>query len=172
MFCWVFVQNQIAVLKVVFVYPNYFYHSFSLIFRFQGLGSSFYRGSDGGMFVFDVSRQQTFDGLLQWRRSFLIQVGQEGNDEFPMLIIANKIDRTDRVVTTAMIQEFCKKHNLEFVECSAKDATNVNKAFTAISKKILTVTDPHQIVFVLSFFLFFFLRFPNTIHWSGEVGGG
>lgn len=50
------------------------------------------------MFVFDVTRKETFDALDQWRSAFLIQVNQEGNDKFPMLIIANKIDRPDRVV--------------------------------------------------------------------------
>lgn len=75
--------------------------------------------------------------MLQWKNAFLIQgnqlaffrcylrliflVGQEGNDDFPMLIIANKIDKEDRVISTAMIQNFCQANNLEFVECSAKD---------------------------------------------------
>ena len=41
--------------------------------RFQGLGTTFYRGSDGVAFVFDVSRKDTFDALLQWKNAFLIQ---------------------------------------------------------------------------------------------------
>lgn len=48
--------------------------------------------------MFDVSRKDTFDSLLQWKKAFLIQVGQEGNDSFPMIVIANKIDREDRAV--------------------------------------------------------------------------
>jgi len=38
-----------------------------------------------------------------------------------MLVIANKVDREDRVVTTQMVAKFCQENNLEFVECSAKD---------------------------------------------------
>lgn len=41
---------------------------------FQGLGTTFYRGSDGAIFVFDVTRKATFDALLQWKKAFLIQV--------------------------------------------------------------------------------------------------
>jgi len=115
--------------------------------RFQGLGTTFYRGSDGVAFVFDVSRKDTFDALLQWKKAFLIQVGQEGNDDFPMLIIANKIDKEDRVITTAMIQNFCQTNNLDFVECSAKDATNVTKAFDKITKKVISQMNPHDIVY-------------------------
>lgn len=74
--------------------------------RFQGLGTTFYRGSDGAIFVFDVSRKDTFDSLLQWKKAFLIQVGQEGNDNFPMIIIANKIDREDRAVRICLFAFF------------------------------------------------------------------
>lgn len=47
---------------------------FLTLVRFQGLGTTFYRGSDGAIFVFDVSRKNTFDALLQWKKAFLIQV--------------------------------------------------------------------------------------------------
>eukprot|EP01125_Pyxidicula_operculata_P006231 TRINITY_DN2166_c0_g2_i3.p1 TRINITY_DN2166_c0_g2~~TRINITY_DN2166_c0_g2_i3.p1 ORF type:complete len:168 (+),score=40.56 TRINITY_DN2166_c0_g2_i3:207-710(+) len=113
--------------------------------RFQGLGTTFYRGSDGAIFVFDVTRRETFDALLQWKNAFLIQVGQEGNNEFPMLIVANKVDREDRVVTTQMVQQFCSQNNLEYLECSAKEAINVGKAFEKITKKVLSNLKPEDL---------------------------
>lgn len=60
--------------------------------------NSFYRGTDCVLLVFDVSRRSSFDALLQWKKSFLIQIGQDDSDNFPMIVIANKIDRPDRVV--------------------------------------------------------------------------
>ena len=59
--------------------------------RFQGLGSAFFRGSDGVLFVFDVTRPETFAELERWKQTFLIQIGQEGNTEFPVVILANKV---------------------------------------------------------------------------------
>eukprot|EP01130_Rhizamoeba_saxonica_P000333 TRINITY_DN1030_c0_g2_i1.p1 TRINITY_DN1030_c0_g2~~TRINITY_DN1030_c0_g2_i1.p1 ORF type:complete len:210 (+),score=52.90 TRINITY_DN1030_c0_g2_i1:50-679(+) len=112
--------------------------------RFAGLGSTFYRGSDGAIFVFDVSRVKTFEELAQWKQSFLIQVGQEGNDEFPMMIIANKIDRPDRVVTTQQIARFCEEQKMSFIECSAKDDFNVSKAFEDITRIIIEKSDPEH----------------------------
>jgi len=97
--------------------------------------------------VFDVSRKDTFDALLQWKKAFLIQVGQEGNDDFPMLIIANKIDREDRVISTDMIQKFCSEQNLDFVECSAKDGANVSKSFEKITKRVISQMDPGVIIY-------------------------
>uniref|UniRef100_A0A6B2LJM1 Ras-related protein Rab-7b n=1 Tax=Arcella intermedia TaxID=1963864 RepID=A0A6B2LJM1_9EUKA len=113
--------------------------------RFQGLGTTFYRGSDGAIFVFDVSRKDTFDALAQWKNAFLIQVGQEKNDDFPMLVVANKVDREDRVITTQMVQKFCKENNLDFVECSAKESTNVGKAFEKITRKVISQMKPEDI---------------------------
>jgi len=113
--------------------------------RFQGLGTTFYRGSDGAIFVFDVTRKNTFDALLQWKKAFLIQIGQEGNDNFPMLVIANKVDREDRVITTQMAAKWCQEGNLEFVECSAKDSINVDRAFEKITKNVISKMSPDEI---------------------------
>jgi len=115
--------------------------------RFQGLGTTYYRGSDGVAFVFDVSRKNTFDALLEWKKSFLIQINQEGNENFPMLVIANKIDVEDRAVSTEMIDSFCKQNNLQYVECSAKNSTNVEKAFENITRKVISQMDPVETVY-------------------------
>ena len=59
--------------------------------RFQSLGTSFYRGSDGVVFVFDVGRPETFRALAQWKDAFLIQAGIQDAKGFPMLVLANKV---------------------------------------------------------------------------------
>jgi len=107
--------------------------------RFQGLGTSFYRGADGVIFVFDVTRRQTFEELVQWRKAFLIQIGQEGNDNFPMLVLANKVDMEDkRQVSKSEVKEWCTRQNLTFFETSAKEAVNVDNAFHNIAKIVLS----------------------------------
>jgi len=62
-----------------------------------------------------------------------------------MLVVANKVDREDRVITTQMVQKFCKENNIDFVECSAKDATNVSKAFDKITRKVISHMKPEDI---------------------------
>jgi len=110
--------------------------------RFQGLGTTFYRGSEAAVFVFDVTRKDTFDILQTWRDAFLIQTNQENNYHFPMLVIGNKIDRMDRVVTQEMAKEFCAKNKMEYIECSAKDTINISKAFESISRLIISRSEP------------------------------
>ena len=106
--------------------------------RFQGLGTSFFRGADGVIFVFDVTRQSTFDELGPWMKSFLIQTNQEGNTSFPMLVLANKVDLDDRVVTKKDCEKYCDQLNIPFFETSAKEAINVNKAFEEITRVVLS----------------------------------
>jgi len=115
--------------------------------RFQGLGTTFYRGSDASIFVYDVTRKDTFDVLGTWRDAFLIQTNQEGNTKFPMLIIGNKIDRQDRTVTTDMAKEFCSKNSIEYIECSAKDSINVAKAFETMARIAIARIAPEDINF-------------------------
>jgi len=106
--------------------------------RFQGLGTSFYRGADGVVFVFDVTRKNTFEELPGWKKAFLIQIGQEGNDDFPMLILANKVDAENRQVTKSEVKDWCQKQHLPFYETSAKEAINVDEAFKSIAKIVLS----------------------------------
>jgi len=65
---------------------------------------------------------------------FLIQIGQEGNDEFPMIIVANKVDAENRQVTKSEVKDWCLKQNITFFETSAKEAINVDEAFKNIAK--------------------------------------
>jgi len=113
--------------------------------RFQGLGTSFYRGADGVIFVFDVTRKNTFEELPGWKKAFLIQIGQEVNDEFPMLILANKVDAENRQVTKSEVKEWCQKQTLPFYETSAKDGINVDEAFKKIAQIVLSKVNDNDI---------------------------
>jgi len=113
--------------------------------RFQGLGTSFYRGADGVCFVFDVTRKKTFDELEAWKKAFLIQVGHEGNENFPMIILANKVDLENREVTKREVEQWCSKEGLSFYETSAKESINVDKGFEQIARLILSRTKEDNI---------------------------
>ncbi|KAL6066515.1 Ras-related protein Rab7 [Balamuthia mandrillaris] len=113
--------------------------------RFQGLGTAFYRGSDGVIFVFDVTNRKSFEELNQWREAFLIQVGQEGNTEFPMLILANKVDMEEkRVVSRKELEKWCQQEGggLSWMETSAKDGKNVEAAFEKVASLVVARMEP------------------------------
>lgn len=72
--------------------------------RFQSLGVAFYRGADCCVLVFDVTAQTTFKTLDSWRDEFLIQAGPRDPDNFPFLVLGNKIDLENRQASSTQGQ--------------------------------------------------------------------
>ena len=60
--------------------------------RFQSLGVAFYRGADCCVLVYDVNNSKSFDDLDNWRDEFLIQAAPRDPDNFPFMLLGNKID--------------------------------------------------------------------------------
>lgn len=106
--------------------------------RFQSLGVAFYRGADCCVLVFDVTAPTTFKTLDSWRDEFLIQASPRDPDNFPFVVLGNKIDLENRQVTTKRAQAWCQsKNNMPYFETSAKEAINVEQAFQTIARNAL-----------------------------------
>ncbi|KAG2374045.1 hypothetical protein C9374_011124 [Naegleria lovaniensis] len=107
--------------------------------RFHSLGFAFFRGSDACVLVFDATVQKTFDNVNNWRDEFLLQTGPSDPENFPFVLIGNKIDlEPQRTVSQKQALAWCKsKGNIPYFECSAKDGTNVEHAFVTVARKAL-----------------------------------
>lgn len=60
--------------------------------RYQSLGVAFYRGADACILVFDLTNLKSFQNLDRWRDDFLIQTSPEDPENFPFVLIGNKVD--------------------------------------------------------------------------------
>jgi Ras-related protein Rab-7A len=60
--------------------------------RFQSLGVAFYRGADCCVLVYDVNSVKSFETLDSWRDEFLIQASPHDPENFPFVVLGNKID--------------------------------------------------------------------------------
>merc|ERR1712010_301227 len=107
--------------------------------RFQSLGVAFYRGADCCVLVYDVNTAKTFENLDNWRDEFLIQAGPRDPENFPFVVLGNKIDLDNqRVVPHKRAAAWCQsKGNIPYFETSAKEAINVEQAFQTIAKNAL-----------------------------------
>jgi len=82
--------------------------------RFQSLGVAFYRGADCCVLVYDVTMPKTFQTLESWRDEFLIQSSPRDPDNFPFVVIGNKVDlgeRNVRLLTYQPIKSLCVSHS-------------------------------------------------------------
>eukprot|EP00798_Chlamydomonas_sp_ICE-L_P009737 gene9737-7611_t len=104
--------------------------------RFRTLTSSYYRGAQGIVFVYDVTKRETFEDLEQvWMK----EVEMYGTVEDAIkMVVANKTDlKSQREVSEAEGHEFARQHGCLFVETSAKAGEAVDQAFQELLMKIL-----------------------------------
>lgn len=63
-----------------------------------------------------------------------------------LIFVGNKIDRDDREIPTQVGEEFAERHNMYFLETSAKESDNVERLFMQIAEDLMKVTT--QIIIV------------------------
>jgi Ras-related protein Rab-11A len=95
--------------------------------KFTSIITNYYKGIAGAIIVFDVTKRASFDRVEFWRKE--IAKYRNSTDPMVILIVANKIDRLDRVISTREAREYALKHNFLFAESSCKDNINVEEAF-------------------------------------------
>jgi len=106
--------------------------------RFQSLGVAFYRGADCCVLVYDVTSPTTFKSLESWRDEFLIQASPRDPENFPFVVIGNKLDLENRSITQKRAQSWCQsKNGIPYFETSAKEALYVDEAFAIVAKNAL-----------------------------------
>jgi len=104
--------------------------------RFQSLGNAFYRGADACVLVYDMTNEQSFAKIEEWKSNFLEQSGTEHPDKFPFLLLGNKHDLVGkRVVQEAQATQYAAANNMVFRETSAVNGHNIEAALREISDR-------------------------------------
>ena len=102
--------------------------------KYHSLGKTYFKNADGVFFVFSFDSHKSFDNVQAWIKSFNDNVNQ--NNTFPKLLLGNKDDLEEKVITQEEIDEFAKKNEIKFLSTSAKNHESVEKAFKEISEMI------------------------------------
>lgn len=92
-------------------------------------------GMNGGLFMFDLTRQNSLDSVEEWINSF--RAGLDENErDIPILLIGGKSDLVEeRVVSANQARDIKNQFKFtDYVECSALTGENVKKVFELISK--------------------------------------
>lgn len=55
------------------------------------------------------------------------------------VLVGNKIDREDREIPMHVGEEFSERHNMYFLETSAKESDNVERLFMQIAEDLMKV---------------------------------
>jgi len=114
--------------------------------RFRTLTSSYYRGAQGVVMVYDVTRRDSFDNLEHWLKEIKLYSPNNG-EGVVKLLVGNKIDlpesggEFERQVDRAEAEEWARNQGMLFLEASAKTKTGVQESFMEVVHKILEDPD-------------------------------
>ncbi|EJD00362.1 ras-domain-containing protein [Fomitiporia mediterranea MF3/22] len=102
--------------------------------RFRTITSSYYRGAQGIILVYDVANRESFAALPRWYS----ELGTYVSDSVVKILVGNKVDKEfSRQVPTSEGAAFAQRMGSLFVEASAKTAVGVREAFTDVVERIL-----------------------------------
>ena len=94
--------------------------------RFTSLTSAYYKGAQGALIVYDITRQNTFDNISKWYKELKTKIASNIN----VILLGNKSDLSLlRKVTYEKAKEKANLLNVKLYETSALDANNINEAF-------------------------------------------
>ncbi|HUT82704.1 MAG TPA: Rab family GTPase [Candidatus Bathyarchaeia archaeon] len=106
--------------------------------RFSKIRPLYYRGSLGGLVVFDVTKRDSFENLDKWLGEALTNC-----KDIPLIIVGNKIDLENRVVTAKEARSYAlsksKKvgYKIPYLETSAKTGETIKKVFDTLIKTMV-----------------------------------
>ena len=110
--------------------------------RFRNIAKNYYQSSDGFIVVYDITNNESFQTLDYW----VEEIKSNSQELSRMILVGNKCDIEEgRQVKKEEGKEYAKKKELKFYEVSAKDGTNVNKAFDDLIKDILSTYSPTEL---------------------------
>jgi len=83
--------------------------------RFRTITSTYYRGTNGIIVVYDVTSAQSFQNVKKW----LLEISDNDCNSVPKVLVGNKIDLR-REVPREEAEKFAKSKKIKYFESSAK----------------------------------------------------
>lgn len=94
---------------------------------------AYYKGSSGGILVFDLTRRETFIEVKNWVEHFYRVA-----PAVPLVIAANKADLVDKIeVSIDEIEELAAEIDAPFFLTSAKQGEGVQRLFFTLASSIM-----------------------------------
>lgn len=101
--------------------------------RYRAITSAYYRGAVGALLVYDITKRQTFDNVQRWLR----ELRDHADSNIVIMMAGNKSDLNHlRAVAEEDGQGLAEREGLSFLETSALESYNIEKAFQTILTEI------------------------------------
>uniref|UniRef100_A0A8D2NNP6 small monomeric GTPase n=1 Tax=Zosterops lateralis melanops TaxID=1220523 RepID=A0A8D2NNP6_ZOSLA len=102
--------------------------------RFHTLSTSYFRGAQGFVLVYDITNLKSFQSITVW----MSDIYEKAGDEVDVILLGNKCDKeSERVVPKQKGEKLAWEYGMPFFETSAKENVNIEHAFSVLTKEIL-----------------------------------
>ena len=107
--------------------------------RFRTITSSYYRGAQGIIIVYDISNVDTFKNVKMW----ITECERYAATNVKIIIVGNKSDisENNRQVQYSTGLDFANCYGYKFLETSAKTGNTIDKTFRVIIDEIIQKHD-------------------------------
>ncbi|XP_070695838.1 ras-related protein Rab-7L1-like [Pempheris klunzingeri] len=116
--------------------------------RFISMTRIYYKGALGCALMFDVTSSSSFLSCRHWKQDLDDKTTLPNGDSIPCILLANKCDLAERVVSADSIDRFSRANGfVTWMETSVKENKNIEEAMRRLVHEILSVQsrlDPIQ----------------------------
>ena len=99
--------------------------------KFRSISLNFLRGKDGAMFVYDVSKRETYELIWQW----LDDIKENNEMNIGKILVGNKVDlESKREVSKEEGEQLAEALQCKYYEISAKTGLNINEVIDEIAR--------------------------------------
>ena len=97
--------------------------------RYKAITKAYYKGAKGAFIVYDIANKKTFDDIEKW----ISDLRTNSDENLSIILIGNKTDLNDkREVTTEEGKNKAELYKFAFIETSAFNGNNIEKAFNEL----------------------------------------
>ena len=101
--------------------------------KYRSITSSYYKGAQGCLLVYDITKKKSFDNIDKWYS----ELKSNSDEKIYTMLLGNKSDlEENREVSIEEAEKKAKNFNIAFMETSAYNGNNINKAFSELINNV------------------------------------
>jgi len=105
---------------------------------FRDILKAFYKRTDCVLFIYDITEYNSFKNIKKWLKETELYAPKN----VKKIIVGNKLDLVDlRQIDYKESLDFANKINIDYIETSAKNNSNIEELFSYITVNLLTKKD-------------------------------
>ena len=101
--------------------------------EFLNVRNEFYKDTQGGILVFDVTNRESFEALNAW----VDESCKFGAKSPEIIVVANKIEMPSRVISEIEARSWAEDNGFDYFEVSASTGSRVTDLFEKVTSRIL-----------------------------------